>query len=91
MSGERASSPDRTGDAAANEPFVPAGRLALGMLLFLAIGAPIVLYDWWTLDKVLAGVFQPVPIFLASGFAVVFLLCAVALGRYIRGLVTLND
>ena len=91
MSGDSASSPKGMGDAATNEPFVPTGRLVLGMLVFLAIGAPIVLYDWWTLDKVLAGVFQPVPIFLASGFAVVFLLCAVLLGRYIQGLAKLND
>ncbi|MGO9267337.1 MAG: hypothetical protein ACLQBA_21075 [Candidatus Binataceae bacterium] len=91
MSGDRVSAPDRKGHAVTNEPYVPAGRLVLGMLVFLAIGAPIVLYDWRTLDEVLAGVFQPVPILLASGFAVVFLLGAVLLGRYIRGLVKLND
>jgi hypothetical protein len=63
------------------------GRLVLAMALFLLIGAPIVLYDWWILDEVLAGILHPVPMVVAAGLACIFLIMAAILGRYIRALV----
>ncbi len=66
---------------------VPIGRLAAAMAAFLIIGAPIVLYDWWTLDQVLAGIFHPIPMVVASALACIFLIGATILGRYIRTLV----
>lgn len=66
---------------------VPIGRLAVAMAVFLIIGAPIVLYDWWTLDQVLAGIFYPLPMVVASALACIFLIGAAMLGRYIRSLI----
>ncbi len=66
---------------------IPISRLVLAMALLLVIGAPIVLYDWWTLDQVLAGILRPVPIVVATGLACAFLVVATMLGRYIRSLV----
>jgi hypothetical protein len=74
-----------------NNRKIPTARLALAMLLFLAIGGPIVLYDWLTLDQVLAGVFYPVAIIVALGLGSVFLFGASLLGQYIRRLVLRND
>jgi len=72
---------------AMNNHEIPTVQLILAMLLFLAIGGPIVLYDWLTLDQVLAGVFYPNQIIVASALACVFLIGAALLGRYIRRLV----
>ncbi len=66
---------------------IPIGRLALAMAVFLSIGAPVVLYDWWTLDQVLAGIFHPLPMVVAAGLACIFLITAAILGRYIRNLI----
>jgi len=67
-----------------NSAALPLRSLVLAMALFLAIGAPIVLFDWWTLDKVLAGYFPVKAMIAATLLAVVFLGSAVILGRYIR-------
>jgi hypothetical protein len=74
-------------DSAMAREEVPIGRLAFAMAVFLIIGAPIVLYDWWTLDQVLAGIFHPLPMVVASGLACIFLIMAAILGRYIRNLI----
>jgi hypothetical protein len=66
---------------------ISTSRLVLAMTLFVLIGAPIVLYDWWTLDQVLAGIVRLVPMIVASALACVFLICAAILGRYIRNLI----
>jgi hypothetical protein len=72
---------------AMNNHDIPTAQLVLTMLLFLAIGGPIVLYDWLTLDQILTGVFYPMQIIVASALACVFLIGAALLGRYIRRLV----
>jgi hypothetical protein len=74
-----------------NNREIPTARLILAMLLFLAIGGPVVLFDWLTLDQVLTGVLRPIPIVVASGLACVFLVGAALLGRYIARLVQDGD
>jgi hypothetical protein len=74
-----------------NNRDIPVTRLVLAMLLFLAIGVPVVVYDWLTLDQVLAGILHPIPIIVASGLACVFLAAAALLGRYIAGHVPRSD
>lgn len=69
---------------------VPTGRLVLAMTVFLLIGAPIVLYDWYTIDNVLNGILHPVSMVIASALACIFLICATILGRYIRNLIPLD-
>lgn len=67
---------------------IPIGRLVVAMVAILVVGAPIVLYGWWTLDQVLAGIFRPVPIVVAVGLAAIFLAVAALVGRYMRSLVS---
>jgi hypothetical protein len=74
-----------------NNRDIPVTRLVLAMLLFLAIGVPVVVYDWLTLDQVLAGILHPIPIIVASGLACVFLAAAALLGRYIAGRMPRSD
>ncbi len=63
---------------------VSIGRIVAAMALFLVIGAPIVLFDWWTLDKMLAGHFLVIPMIAATLLAGVFIAAAAALGRRFR-------
>lgn len=70
---------------------IPTGRLVLAMALFLLVGAPIVLYDWYTIDEVFAGIVRPVPILIAAALGCVFLIFAAILGRYIRNLMALDQ
>lgn len=61
------------------------------MTLFFAIGAPIVVYDWWTLDQVLVGKFPLGPMIIATILALIFAASAVTLGYYLRSVIPVND
>lgn len=63
---------------------VSIGRIVAAMALFFVIGAPIVLFDWWTLDQVLAGHFPVIPMIVATILLGVFIAAAALLGRRIR-------
>jgi len=53
---------------------IPTSRLVAGIGVFVILGTPLVGYLWYTLNDVLAGVFQPIRILIAVPVAILFYL-----------------
>ncbi|MGD0292074.1 MAG: hypothetical protein ABSC63_20945 [Candidatus Binataceae bacterium] len=66
-------------------------KIVTAMTLFFAIGTPIVLYDWWTLDQVLVGRFPICPMIISAILALIFVASAVSLGRYLRTVIPVDE